>query len=693
LSLRPTSVRPFGRGSGSHCHPGCENSNMASLSNALNPRARAAAYATILMALNLYLVQNLFFVEFTGNMQTNVGSFFAITRYILAHFPHLNWFPLWFNGQPFENAYTPMLHLMDAAFAWMTGSSPARAYNFVTGSFYALGPVVLFLAVWRLTGFLETAFFSALLYSLYSPAELFPFFLVDVGRLNPWRLRVLVYWGEGPHVTALAMLPFALFAAHRVLTTGRYYWCVLAAISMAWMVLVNAFSAIDLAIVCACLVLTLPRKLATPSALRMAAVALAAYLLACPFLPPSLIRTVSYDSQFVGGDFRHAKLLPAQILVVAVLALAWFATRKMRDHFLRFAILFSCALVLIVGLIAIAGVPALPQPHRYSLEMEMAICLLAAFAVRPLILRLPLWMKGALLALALAAAEHQTVHDRRYARDLTQAIDVTQTPDYQAAEFLGTNLGGLRAFVSGETGTWLNAFVDTPQMNSGHQPFDENGPVDTEAIYAIYGDDGAGARAAEISLAWLKAFGCHAVFMGPSRLYGQVFKHPQKFDGILPVLWHQGDNVIYGIPQRTRSLAHLVPESAIVRRRPINGLDVEEVERYVAALDDPSLPASDMEWLAPDRARVQTIVHPGQVISVQTTYDPGWTAFAGGKPARVAPDGLGMSVIHPACVGSCTVDFVFSGGWGRKLCRALSIATILAGLAGWYLARRRAHAV
>jgi hypothetical protein len=663
---------------------------MASLSNALNPRARAAAYATILLALNFYLVQKLFFVEFTNNMQTNDGSFLAITRYILAHFPHLNWFPFWFNGQPFENSYTPMLHLMNAAFAWITGSSPARAYSFVTGLFYAIGPVVLFLAVWRLTGFLETAFFSALLYSLYSPAELFPFFVADVGWLNPWRLRVLVYWGEGPHVTALAILPFALFAVHRVLATRRYFWCVLAAVSMAWMVLVNAFSATDLAIACACLILTLPRKLAIPSGLRMAAVGLAAYLLACPFLPPSLIRTVSNESQFVGGDFRHAKLVPGQILVLAGVALAWFATWKIRDRFLRFALLFACALVLIVGLFAVAGIPALPQPHRYSLEMEMAVCLLAALAIRPFILRLPPWAKAALLVLALAAATRQTIHDRRYARVFTQAIDVTQTPDYQAAKWLGANLGGLRVFVGGDPGLWLNAFVDTPQMNSGHQPFDENGPVDTSAIYVIYSDDNAGTRGAEISLAWMKAFGCHAVLVAPSRIYGQVFNHPHKFDSILPMLWRQGDDVIYGIPQRTRSLGHVVPESAIVGRRPINGLDVEEIERYVAALDDPSLPDSEMEWSSADRGRLRAIVHPGQVISIQTTYDPGWTAFAGGKQARVAPDGLGMSVIHPDCDGPCSVDFVFSGGWERKLCRVFSIVTILAGLAGAYLARRRA---
>src|ERR1039457_5506036 len=119
-------------------------------------RIRAGLYVAALLAINAFFVKKLFFVEFTANMQTNAGSFMAITRFILRYWPHLDWFPWWFNGQPFENSYTPMLHLSDAAFAWITGSSPAHAYNFVTAFFYVTGPVFLFLFAWRISRFLET---------------------------------------------------------------------------------------------------------------------------------------------------------------------------------------------------------------------------------------------------------------------------------------------------------------------------------------------------------------------------------------------------------------------------------------------------------------------------------------------------------------------------------------------------------
>jgi hypothetical protein len=643
-------------------------------------RGRAVVYMALLAAVNVSIVEKLFFVEFTDNMQTNDGSFLGITRYILAHFPHLTWFPQWFNGLPFENTYTPMLHLMDAAFAWTTGSSPAHAYNFVTGFFYAAGPVFLFLFAWRLTGYLEASFFASLLYSLYSPAALFPFFRGDVGFWNPWRLRVLVFWGEGPHITMLAVLPLALLAAWTAISTRRYVWCAAAAVLAAWLVLVNAFGATAVGIGCACMILALPAKERGRAVLTIAGVALAAYLLACVFLPPSLLRTISYNSQFVDGDFRRVKQIPAQAITVAAVALVWLATLRMRDVFLRFALLFATALTMIVGLFALFRLPALPQAHRYSVEMEMAICLIFAFALRPLALRLPRSVKRIAVAVILLAAVRQTIHYTRYARRLTAAIDVTQTADYKVAKWMEGHLDGQRTFVSGETGTWLNAFSDVPQMNSGHQPFDPNFQVDAMAVYTIYSGEGTAARDADISILWLKALGCGAIHVAPSRLYGEIFHNPRKFDGVLPVLWREGKHTIYGVPQRTQSLARIVPEGAIVRRQPVNGIDTGDIARYVAALDDPSLPADEMKWPSQDQGHIETTLRPGQVLSMQTTYDPGWMAIANGKAAAVTKDGLGMSVIHADCDGPCTVDFTFDGGVERKICRALSGATLLAGL-------------
>jgi hypothetical protein len=57
------------------------------------PAVRASAYVAALLAVNCYFAGNLLFVDFTGNMQTNAGSFMAISRFILRHWPHLDWYP------------------------------------------------------------------------------------------------------------------------------------------------------------------------------------------------------------------------------------------------------------------------------------------------------------------------------------------------------------------------------------------------------------------------------------------------------------------------------------------------------------------------------------------------------------------------------------------------------------------------
>lgn len=174
-----------------------------------------------------------------------------------------------------------------------------------------------------------------------------------------------------------------------------------------------------------------------------------------------------------------------------------------------------------------------------------------------------------------------------------------------------------------------------------------------------------------------------------SRVFTKPFAHPEKFQGLLPVLWRREDDTIYAVPQRTKSLAHVVPESAIVKRQPINGLDTDDVARYVAALDDPTLPADVMTWPDPNHGHLDTTLHPGQVLSIQTTYDKGWIAQANGKPVEVTRDGIGLSVVHAPCDGPCSIDFAFDGGFERHLFHALSWITIVALLLGGFFAHRK----
>jgi len=70
-----------------------------------------------------------------------------------------------------------------------------------------------------------------------------------------------------------------------------------------------------------------------------------------------------------------------------------------------------------------------------------------------------------------------------------------------------------------------------------------------------------------------------------------------------------------------------------------------------AALDDPLYPPASFDWQGMSEARIRATVAPGQAISVQTSYERGWEAWANGQRQPVRGDALGQLVIDPACQG------------------------------------------
>ena len=273
-------------------------------------------------------------------------------------------------------------------------------------------------------------------------------------------------------------------------------------------------------------------------------------------------------------------------------------------------------------------------------------------------------------------------------------MDITKTIEYKVDTWINRNLPGQRTMVSGDPEYIFNLFSDNPQMSAGHEPTAPNW-MQRVAVFTIYTGMNAGNRDAEISVFWLKAFGDQAIYVpGPkSREHYHPFPNPHKFDGILPVLWHDEDDTIFAVPQRTKSLARVIPREAEVTRLPIHGLDTEPARAYVTALDDPTLPLADLTWQSPTQATIRTSMQPGQLISVQETWMPGWKATVSGHDVPVHGDKLGLIVIDPACSGPCQVDLEFGvipEGW---VCRILSaLVTLIAIWALIIQTRRPRHA-
>jgi len=640
-------------------------------------RLLPAHYGLVLFVLNAVIVRRLFVTEFTGHMNSNEGTFIAISRFLVENWPRAGWFPFWSNGLPFENSYSPGLQVVDAAFAALAHTSTALSFHAVIAFFYCLGPVMLFLLIWQTSRRVHAGFLCALLYSLFSPSVIFPAVRADVGGWTlARRLHTLIYYGEGAHNVVLSLLPLALLLCYFAMTRRRYGWWVATGVLMGAMVLTNAFAATDLAIGLFILAMAQPGGERLRSLGAIALTGLVAYAWISPLLTPTLIQTMRADS-ILDGDFRFTtQVLWTWLAVLAGAALLWIWSRRFSNVFDRFAPIFAYVFFMIPALLHFANVTILPQPSRYHLEMEMGVAMACGFGLR----RVPM---RAFLPLVIVLLAWQTRTYVRFARTLIHPIDITSTIEYKTARWIGTNLPGRRVLASGDVGTWFNVFNDNPQLSSGHDPFSPNWMLNI-GVYTIYTGDNAGASDAQISITWLKAFGCHAVTVpGPnSREYYKPFRNPRKFEGVLPVLWHEEDDTIYAVPGRSASLAHVIPTSAVVRRPPVNGLDIEDVARYVAALDDPAWPEAPFTWTDPEHGHISASVHPGQAVAMQVTYDRGWVAKTNGRSVPIDRDGIGLMVLRPDCDGQCDIDVVFEGGLERKICRAVSLLTMLAVIAG-----------
>ena len=625
-----------------------------------------------LFALNAWICRELFTAEFLNNLSSNDGAFISIARFFRDHGTGGGWFP-WFNaGMPIENAYQPLLPSLGAIASWLSGWPIARAFHFVLALAYCCGPPGLALFAWGMSRSLFAAFAAGLTFSLTSPAAwLIPALRVGFeGHWGALRLYNLIHYAEDPHNLALALTPFALFFLFRAMTAGGPLNFAGAVLFSASVVAVNAFGAVDVAIGGACLALVYGRR----AAAALSGVGVAAYCLISPWLPPSLIERMRHD-QWGARGYIKSGLAAALGMAVALgcFAALWYFGRRLKSPFERFAILFGFWMLLIPLAGFVANVSIVPQPWRFQLELELAACLLLACVCA----RIP-WRAVTVAALCLVGIR-QAVVFRQFAQSLVTPIDITRTIEYKVDRWIGENLPGRRSLIAGDPEYLFNVFSDSPQMAAAHEPTAPNF-TQLVAIFAIYTGLNAGDHDAEYSVLWLKAFGNAAVYVAgeKSREYYHAIAHPHKFDGLLPVLWHDEDDTVFGVPARSASLAHVVPVSAIPSRQPIHGLDVDPIRPYVAALDDPSLPLAEMTWRGTSGIRIRAPMKRGQAVSVQINYAPGWRARVSGREIPVRKDGIGLVALEPGCDGDCEIDMEYGPTAETWVCRGLSVMSILA---------------
>jgi hypothetical protein len=513
----------------------------------------------------------------------------------------------------------------------------------------------------RLSGSQSKATWTGLAYSLLSPTAFFiPWVRTEIGSpLRPWRICTLVLYGDGPHITALALLPLALVALDTLLQKPRlasFFWAVA---SLGAVALTNWIGSFAMGATALLYLIATTHRVSDVRRLWIAAgAAVTAYLLVCPWVPPSTIRLIPANSAMILEDARVvAAAMPTRLTVALLIVFGIKLVCEWRK--VSATIQFALLWFLVFG-----GIPVtaewlkfqfILQPHRYQLELDLTFCFLIVLLIHEILPWLPKRARAAFFVTATLCALIQIRSWKPFMTALIQPARIEDTIEFRTAVWLRSHIGNGRVFATGSISFWLNAFSDVPQLGGGA---DQGLPSEQlrTAIRTIYGhSDYAPDPDGSLALLWMRAYGVDMAVVGGSQSaeYFKLFRGVSKFDRVATRLWHEGDDSIYSIPRRSRSLAQIVPISAIVTGQSL------DVGSYVAALENSSNEVATFIWKNRHTALIDATLAGRKVVSVQISYDPGWRATVNGRVCRLYRDGLGLIVIDPNCSGKCAINLAY----------------------------------
>src|ERR1017187_10475495 len=286
------------------------------------PRVRSLWFdAVILYVAAAILVFPLFRLNYLNNWSSIESTFIADGRMFADQWPHHLWQPLWYCGTRADYVYPPGLRYAVAIFSVFAHLSPAHSYHVAIGLFYAFGIAAVYLWTRTATQNRGAAWLTAAGVALASPCFLL---LRDVRMdspyLVPWRLHVLMSYGEGPHISSLAVLPIVWLGAWRRFRGGGTGWLLLSAGAAASVVTINFYGATALAITFAILTWSCFVERRDWRILRDAIwIAALAYGLTAWWLAPSYLTITSRNLRLV-APAGNSWSLPALAMILAAYA-------------------------------------------------------------------------------------------------------------------------------------------------------------------------------------------------------------------------------------------------------------------------------------------------------------------------------------------------------------------------------------
>lgn len=584
----------------------------------------------LLLLLTAALVRPLFKLEYLNNWPSIESTFIADARMLAARLPHPGWQPLWYCGTRFDYIYPPALRYGTALLSKIGGVSTARAYHLYIGALYVLGIGAVYWMVRIGSRSRVMAWLASAGTALLSPSFLLlPVIRHDSPYWVPQRLHVLMLYGEGPHISALSVLPAALALSFLALRNKNALALAGASVLCAFTVANNFYGATSLAIFFPLLTWSIWVARRDKSIwMRAAAIAALAYALSAFWLTPSYLRVTGENLRLVaipGEPFPRLIVLVVMILF-GIATWRWGHLKPQREWtiFVAGAALFMSLYVLGLYYFQFHIVGDAP---RLIPELDLAILLCLAGLV------VFLWRRPRLRALAvlilLLAACPAIVYVRHYRFPFPKAAHVENQYEFLIGKWVHDNLPSQRVLPSGTVRLWYDAWFDLPQQDGGSSQGMSN-PTLPNAQWQIT----AGDRALPAIL-WMQALGTDAVIV-PDRTspeHYHDYQYPYKFQGLLPVLYDdRRGTVIYRIPRISPSLGRVVDAPSLAAIGPIrSGEDVPTLSRYVAAIEDPRQSPTQVTWTTFDQLQIHANISAGQSILFQETYDPYWRAYENGR--------------------------------------------------------------
>jgi hypothetical protein len=612
----------------------------------LTRRAEIVLDCILLFALTAALIRPLFKAKYLDRWASIESTFVSDARYLAEHWPAPQWQPLWYGGTRFDYIYPPALRYGAAALVKTAGYIPVKAYHVYTAFFYCVGIAGAYLLIRIGSGSRGAAWLGATATALMSPCLLLlKDFRMDAVRRMPIRLTVLTRYGEGPHMTALALLPFALVFTWRAFDRRRPHDVALAAVFAAAVVSNNFYGATALALMYPLLAWSFwitRRERAMWAA--AAAIPTLAYGLTAFWLTPSYLRITVENLRYVserGSTWSMA--LGAAVAALYAFASARWAGRRRERTWVVFV--SGCLLVFALNVLGNAyfNFRVTGEPLRHVPELDYAILMAAATLLAWVWRRGIAWERAAAALVVVFAFYTTAGYVRRAWQMYPPYPDYQKRVEYRVADWVARNLPDARTFTNGSVRFWFNAWRDLAQLGGGS----EQGLLNGASMPASW-DLSMGANPRS-SIAWMQCYGVDLYYVSDKRseeTYKDVV-YPNKFEGILEAVYDDGQgNRLFRTPRRWLQRARVVETAKLAAcPAPQNNEDMAAIGCYADVMEKgPDSPVT-VERPSPETIRLRARVAPGQEIVVQESYDAPWEATAGGRRLEVRRDVMGQMAI------------------------------------------------